>query len=115
VAFLPWWVFNFPIFLSGCLLFDVTIEVGMCESVSTHLICSRSKLTTREMAINDLFPNNFCHFLTKKLGNFHRLLFLSCASVISHNQCNYLTNLAIFWEIAKSAISQNWGFPGGRQ
>jgi hypothetical protein len=83
----------------------------LCESVSTHLTCSGSKLTTREVGINVLFPNKFCHLLTKKLGNFHRMLFLSCASVISHNQCNYLTTVAIFWEIAKFAISQNWGEP----
>jgi hypothetical protein len=83
----------------------------LCESVSTHLMCSSGKLTTREVEINGFFPNKFCHFLTKKLGNFHRMLFFSCASVISHNQCNYLSNVASFWEIAKFAISQIWGEP----
>jgi hypothetical protein len=37
----------------------------LCESVSTHLICSGGKLTIREMAISGFFPNKFCHFLTK--------------------------------------------------
>ncbi len=119
MAFCAWWVFNVPIyfFLVAYFLMPplklgfVMLARVLCESVSTRLICSSGKLSTGEVRINVFFPNKFCHFFTKKLGNFRRMLFFSCASVIFHNQCHYLTNVAIFWEIAIFAISQNWGEP----
>jgi hypothetical protein len=43
----------------------------LCESVSTHLIFSRGKLTTREVTINGFFANKFRHFLTK-IGKFSK-------------------------------------------
>jgi hypothetical protein len=66
----------------------------------------RGKLTTREVTINGFFPNKFCHFLTKNWQ-----IFGECYFFHGPNKCNYLTNVAKFWEIAKFAISQNWGEP----
>jgi hypothetical protein len=117
VAFYAWWVFNFPIFLSGCLLSDVTIEVGivmlarvLCESVSTHLICSRGKLTIREVVINVFFANKFRHFLTKNWEIFTECCFFHVPQLFPITSVN-LTNVVNFWEIANFAISQNWGEP----
>jgi len=82
----------------------------LCESVSTHLICSGGKLTTREVAINGFFPKKFSHFLTKNWEIFGECCLFHVPQLFPITSVN-LTDFANFWEIAKFAISQNWGEP----
>jgi hypothetical protein len=82
----------------------------LCESVSTHLICSSGKLTIREVAINGFFPNKFSHFLTNNWEIFGECSFLHVPQLFPRTSVN-LTDVANFWEITKFAISQNWWEP----
>ncbi len=116
MAFCAWWVFNFPIFLSGCLLFDVTIEVGMCESVCTHLICSGSKLTTREVAINVLFPQQILSFLNKKNWEiFTDCCFFHVAQLFPITSVFISLMLLFFGKLPNLQYHKTGGNPGGSQ
>jgi len=84
------------------------------ESVSTHRICSGGKLSTREVAINGFFPKKFCHFLTKNCESFGECCLFYVPQLFPIINVN-LTDVANFWEIAKFAISQIGGNPGGSQ
>jgi hypothetical protein len=62
------------------------------------------------MAVNGFFANKFCHFLTKNWEIFGDCYFFHVPQLFPITSVN-LTNVGIFWKIAKFAISQNLGEP----
>jgi hypothetical protein len=88
----------------------------LCDSVSvsTHLICSGGKLTTREVAINGFFPNKFCHFLTKNWEIFGECCLFHVPQLFPMTSVN-LTDVANFWELPNLQYHKIGGNPGGSQ